>query len=110
KRFALEALDEHEVARPEMAANVRKSEFGLVAKLAHKCKSPRRRKGDLRRPGLTQLERIAAGMVDIETLVGMLDDRDDEAAMRQLRHKTGHQRRLSGVFPAGHAEQWRIHR
>src|SRR5262245_58828657 len=95
KCLALKTLNQHKIARTDVAVNFLELQFGFIAKLAHQSKAPRRGKGNLVCAGLAQLKGVAAGVIDVKTLVCMLDNRDGEPTPIQLSHEICHERRLA---------------
>src|SRR5262245_61235406 len=91
KTLALLAFDQHQIARADIAENIRKRHFRRVADLAHQGEASRRRKRNLTGAGLAHPERVAALMVDLETGMGVLDDGDGEAASRQFANEADHE-------------------
>jgi len=57
-----------------------------------------------RRTGLARAPAVLAGAVDVEVVVGMLDDRHREAARGQLRQHALDQRGLAAAAVTGDAE------
>src|SRR5215469_6027192 len=110
KYLALKALDQHEIARTDIAVNFREWQLWLVTKLAHQGKAPRRGEGNLVRAGFTQLEGVAAGMIDVETFMRMFDDGNGKAACAELPNEICHESGLARVLPSNHAEERRAHR
>jgi hypothetical protein len=95
--------------RQDQVAGVEPGEERLQRRLLrapqfrHQRPAERRGDEDLPRPGLAVAVAVAAGMVDLGRVVGVLDGRDAEPLPRQFRHEPLGQRGLAGVLPAGDA-------
>ena len=94
---------------PAWDRNLVEGKFRIAAKLMHERPALRRRQDHPPRARLPQPEGVAAGMVDVEALMRVLDGRNGIAAPRELRHEPGCERRLARVLPTGNAEYRRHH-
>ena len=79
--------------------------LGLPAQLVHKRPAERRCNQHFGAARLSMPPRILAGLVDIEVVMRVLDERNAHAASGELGDEPLDQRRLAAPRPAGEAEQ-----
>ena len=100
-RFALETLDQDQVSRRQTRQNLGQRRLLLLAHDGVAMPADHRH---LRGAGGAVSERIAARLVDIDAVMGMLDRIDRPAAPHELGDQLLDQGRLAGILPAGDAE------
>jgi hypothetical protein len=107
--LGLEALDHDEVDRRQPPEEVGKARLALLPQLAHERPAPTRGDQHFAGAGATVLERILAGLVDVEGMVRVLDGRDREAAARELGDELDEERRLARPAPSRQPDDAHIH-
>ena len=100
-RFALKTLDQDQVGRRHAREDLGQCRLLL---LAHDGVAMPADHGHFRGAGGAMAKRIAARLVDIDVVMGMLDGGDPPAAPHELGDQPLDQGRLAGILPAGDAE------
>ena len=83
QRLALETLDHDEIDRRQLCQQYRQPRLGGAAQLAHQRPALAGRHQNFGRTGLAMLPGIFAGHVDIEGMMGVLDDGNAQALFLQ---------------------------
>src|SRR5215203_2419085 len=100
----LEPLDQRPVALDELGQQLVRVRIGMNLELADLRETPIRRDDDLERAGLPMPPRILARPVDVEIVVGMLDDRHPLSGERQAPDQLLDERGLAGAGIAAEAD------
>src|ERR1051326_848288 len=79
-----------------------------AAQLVHQHPAARRGDEDLGRAGLPVAVGVLAGLVDVEGVVRVLDERDAQAPLHEARDETLDERGLAAARPAGEAEDFHV--
>jgi hypothetical protein len=79
--------------------------LGLGAQLVHQGPTPLARDQHFARAGQPMIERILARLIDVESVVCVLQCRDAAAARDQDREQLYEQRRLAAAAPAREADE-----
>src|SRR3954451_20872585 len=103
-RSELESFHDDQVARRQALHLL--LEGGLVgaAQLVHQHRAPRRSDEDLRAAGVAMAIRVLARLVDVERVVGVLDERHAQPSADEARDQLLDERGLAAARPTGKAE------
>jgi hypothetical protein len=105
-RFALVTFDQHQIARCKTCEDFRKARFRGAAQFVHDGVARARDDGHLMGAGLAMAKAVGTDLVDVEIMVGVLDRRDAVAAPGQFCDEPDRKAGLSGILPAGNAEDF----
>src|SRR6185295_13276449 len=103
-RRELEALDDEEIARRQALHLVLERRLLGAAQLVHQHPAPRRSDEDLGGAGVAMAIGILARLVDVERVVGVLDERHAQPAADEARDQLLDERGLATSGPACKAE------
>ena len=106
--LALEALDQHQVARGQPLEQLRESRLRRAPQLVHQRPAPRRADQHLAASGVAVAIGVLARLIHVEGVVGVLDEGDREPARDEERDQLLDQGRLSAAGPAGESEYLHI--
>ena len=105
-RFLLETFDQHEVTGRQVADQFVERRLRFIAPFVHERPAVAAGEQHLGGPGFAMAVGILARLVDVETVVGVLDDRHLEATRRQLWDELFQQGRLAGTGITGDTENF----
>src|SRR3954468_117208 len=103
-RPVLEALDDQQGARREVLHLLVERRLLRAAQLVHEHPAPRRGDQYLARAGVPVAVGVLAGLVDVEAVVRVLDERNLDPMLREARDQLLDQRGFAAARPAGEAE------
>src|SRR3954470_10241640 len=103
-RSELESFDDDEVAWRQALHLLLEGRLVRAAELVHQHPAPRRSDEDLRGAGVAMAIRILAWLVDVEGVVGVLDERHAQASADEARDQLLDERGLAATRPTGKAE------
>src|SRR5688572_9563489 len=103
-RRVLVALHQQQVAGGDVLHLLLERRLRGAAQLVHQHPAPRGRDQDLARAGLAMAVGVLSFLVDVESMVGMLDERNTQAALNEARDELLDQGRLAAPRPARESE------
>src|SRR3984893_10716784 len=103
-RIALVALDENEIGRAHAPQKFGKAGLFGPAQFMHKREATGRSNEDLARAGLAMEIGILAGLIHVESMMRVLERRDNDAAFAQIGDQLDDQGRLARAAPPGKAD------
>jgi hypothetical protein len=98
------AFDKHEIARRESIERLVHRQLRRPPEFVHQCPADAGGDQNLGTAGMTMTEAVLSGMVDLERVVRVLDQRYPQAFEDQARNQLLDQGRLAAAGPAGEAE------
>src|SRR5690606_38144420 len=108
-RFALVALDKHEVAFCQPFENVIERWLLFSSQLVHQCPAQARYDGDFTCAGGAVAIAVGPFLVDVEAVICVLDGGDFPAPPDEFRHKPFREGRFPGILPSGNTKDTVFH-
>src|SRR5580658_3233329 len=105
--LALVPLHQDEVTRRESSQQLKECGFGAPVEFVHLHPTLRRGNDYFARARLSVLIRVLTGLINIESMVGVLECRDSKAAPDEQRNQLGDERGLARPTPTDNTQDSR---